>query len=75
MNFEEFTLAMEIRKFSGEMQNRLVQKKKAGYSGWDDPSWTREQIIERLKISLEKGNMVDVANFAMFANLRGGSNE
>ncbi len=36
---------------------------------WDDPQWTREEIKAKMQSHLarDEGQMVDIANFAMFA--------
>ncbi len=52
--------------FRNAMLSKLRRKAVEGKSGWDDPDWTKEQILEALKEHVEKGDMVDVANFAMF---------
>ena len=57
-----------VDAFAEEMKAKLIDKLTKGYSGWDDPEWSSEQIKKTLKEHLDKSNsdMVDVANFAMF---------
>ena len=63
---EAASLSAMIDCFSRAMENKLLAKLKSGRSGWDDSSWTEEDILKALKEHLEKGDMIDVANFAMF---------
>jgi hypothetical protein len=56
-----------VDAFAKEMKKKLTRKAMEGYHGWDDPNWTAEQINEAMLNHLPKGDMVDVANFAMFA--------
>ena len=57
-----------VDAFSEDMKRKLVKKFLEGKSGWDDPGWTKEQIMKSLKEHIDKDNedMIDVANFAMF---------
>ena len=52
--------------FTAEMQAKLVKQHEKGNSGWDDPQWTKADIKEALIEHIQKGDMVDVALFAMF---------
>lgn len=56
-----------VDAFADELKKKLVRKYLEGKSGWDDPSWPREDIIQQLRAHIDKGDMVDVAAFAMFA--------
>lgn len=60
-------LAACVDDFAKEMAKKLAWEARQGKQGWDDPGWQREEILEQLRQHLEKGDMVDVANFAMFA--------
>lgn len=51
--------------FSDAMHRKIVNKFKEGKRGWDDPS-IKEPLKKALLEHFEKGDMVDVANFAMF---------
>ena len=56
-----------LDEFSVRMEARLERKVAEGRRGWDDPDWDIEDIKRQLIIQVEKGNMIDAANFAMFA--------
>lgn len=56
-----------VDDFADEMKKKLIKKFMEGYHGWDDPNWSRKEIVDRLYKHIDKGDMVDVANFAMFA--------
>ncbi len=56
-----------VDDFAEAMKRKLRQKFIEGKSGWDDPTWPIEDVIAQLAAHVEKGDMVDVANFAMFA--------
>lgn len=60
------SLEMLVDAFAEAMKAKLRKKILEGYKGWDDPKWTREKIVEALKAHLEKGDPVDIANFAAF---------
>ena len=54
------------RDFSTQMECKLLKKALEGRKGWDDPAWTQEQIKAAIIEHVNKGDMVDVANLAMF---------
>lgn len=54
-------------EFRDAIRSKLIEKHKEGKSGWDDPNWSREDILRQLREHVDKGDMVDVAAFAMFA--------
>jgi len=54
-----------VKDFSNQMSKKLIKKSKVK-SGWDSESFSEEDIKEMLLDHIEKGDMVDVANFAMF---------
>ena len=56
-----------VDEFSASMRKKLKQKFMEGKSGWDDPKWEKKDILADLVKHIEKGDMVDVANIAMFA--------
>lgn len=62
---ETIALYTAVFRFSQVMKHKLLKKYGEGKRGWDDPT-----ILEFLKKSLAehvaKGDMVDVANLAMF---------
>ena len=56
-----------VRDFSDQLRQKLVHKWLEGKSGWDDHDWSYEDIVKQLIEHIEKGDMLDVAAFAMFA--------
>lgn len=55
-----------VDDFADKMKKKLREKYMEGKTGWDDPDWSHEDRIAALEEHLEKGDMIDVANFAMF---------
>ena len=55
-----------VHDFARAMRAKLISKFMEGYSGWDDPEWSVEDIKASLLAHLEKGDPVDIANFAAF---------
>ena len=53
-----------VNDFAEAMRNKLAEKRQEGRSGWEDcdPANLAEMLIEHL----QKGDPVDIANFAMF---------
>jgi hypothetical protein len=73
LNAETKALDALVRHFTRAMRVRLREQWRAGRSGWDDPKWTTEQIIERMVECAKRGDAVDAANFAAFLwNRQGG---
>jgi hypothetical protein len=67
-SFAEFkALDALVDQFAAAMKSKLrraaVEK---GKDGWDDPKWTPDDIKAALLAHVEKGDAVDVANFAAF---------
>lgn len=56
-----------VNAFAETLRAKLHRKMYQGRYGWDDPEWPRDEILARLRENLRKGDMVDVAAFAMFA--------
>ena len=56
----------DLYDFQGRMMSKLHRKTMEGWSGWDDLSV--EECKQRLINHIEKGDFVDVANFAFFAD-------
>lgn len=66
-NTEFEALDALVDKFAAEMKRKLRRAAtQKGRSGWDDPSWPVYDIKGRLLTHVEKGDPVDVANFAAF---------
>jgi hypothetical protein len=56
-----------VDKFAAEMKRKLRRAAiEKGRSGWDDPAWHPGSIKSALLAHVEKGDPVDVANFAAF---------
>lgn len=63
---EKFALALCTEAFALEMRAELFDKVDEGYSGWAGQSDSLPgELMEKLKVHVDKGDMVDVANFAM----------
>lgn len=56
-----------IDDFADNLKQKLHRKALEGKRGWDDPNWLRSDIIAQLRLHIGKGDMLDVAAFAMFA--------
>jgi len=56
-----------LKDFNNEMKSKLLKKRNEGKCGWDSPEWDIENIKSQLIKHIEKGDFIDVANFAMFA--------
>jgi len=52
--------------FSKIVHDKLMDRYRKGRSGWDDPEWTVDQIVDALVGHIQKGDPVDLAAFAMF---------
>lgn len=56
-----------VDDFADVMKSKLMKAMAdKGKSGWDNPKWKKEDIIHQLLMHIHKGDMIDVANFAMF---------
>ena len=62
--------ALLIEFASHEMSNRLCTQREHGFHGWHGPNCTNQDLIERLKKNLEKGDLIDVLNLAAMALAR-----
>lgn len=56
-----------VDDFAEQMKCKLAKKFLEGKSGWDDPEWSMEDKLRQLREHIDRGDMIDVANFAMFA--------
>lgn len=67
-SFAEFkALDFLVDSFANEMKRKLRRAAiEKGRSGWDDPAWSLDDIKAALLAHVEKGDAVDVANFAAF---------
>jgi hypothetical protein len=58
--------------FAAAMKHKLAKARAKGRSGWDsDTPDIHETLSRMLRAHVEKGDPVDVANFAMFLHQRG----
>ncbi len=63
---EKFALTLCVEEFAREMRMKLFDKTDQGYVGWADKTCiSPDELREKLKEHIDKGDMVDVANFAM----------
>ena len=60
------TLSTLALAFSGAMIEKLHAKADTGRAGWADDDWTIDDIKRALIEHVERGDPVDVANFAAF---------
>jgi len=60
-----YHLFQSVDTFAEKMKMKLADKCLDGYKGWDEEE-NLHGIRESLSRHLEKGDMVDVANFSMF---------
>lgn len=67
---QEFaSLCAMVDAFAEEMKEKLLAKLDEGMGGWDDPAWKihgEDGIRQRMESHFDKGDPVDVANFACF---------
>ena len=57
---------MGVDRFTVAMRRKLTQKRKEGRGGWNIPDACGiEDLREMLEDHLQKGDLVDIANFAM----------
>jgi hypothetical protein len=60
-----------VQAFADEMDMKLKSARRKGRDGWDNPKeCTVDQLKEMMMKHIEKGDMRDVANFAMFIHYR-----
>lgn len=63
-----------VDRFAAAMKVKLAEKRAEGRGGWDDPEQcSTAWLAELLRRHVEKGDPVDVGNFAMMLWNRGGS--
>jgi len=55
-----------VDSFAEEMKKKLRAKFLEGKSGWDDEEWSIDDIKRQATNHIDKGDPVDVANFAAF---------
>lgn len=63
---------LAVDRFAAAMKAKLAQKRAEGRGGWDDKDACSGEWLSRLlRGHVEKGDPVDVANFAMMLHQRG----
>lgn len=63
---------LSVDSFAQVMKRKLAKKRGDGRSGWKDPKiCSQEDLSSMLREHVEKGDPVDVANFAMMLHQRG----
>lgn len=60
-----------VDRFAARMKWKLANARAKGKSGWQDRSWTPDQISADLRQHVDKGDPTDVANYCMFLAARG----
>ena len=63
---EEKALNALVDAFAEAMTAKLLEKCRRGSGGWDDPEWSVHDIVGRIREHIEKGDVIDVANFCAF---------
>jgi transcriptional regulator with XRE-family HTH domain len=65
---------LAVDKFAAAMKEKLARKRAEGRGGWNDPDQCTAQYLSTLlRKHVEKGDPIDVANFAMMLHQRGAS--
>lgn len=72
---EERALNNLVNAFARAMKAKLKKKRLQGFSGWSNPDWTPEDMMDALKTHLKEGDPVDIANLAAFIWNRQGEKE
>lgn len=63
-----------VDRFAVAMKEKMAASRAKGRGGWDDPAQCRvEKLAAMLVQHVEKGDPVDIANFAMMIHQRGGT--
>lgn len=60
-----------VDQFAALMKAKLASARARGKDGWQDLAWPSSDISRQLREQVDKGDPVDVANYAMFLALRG----
>jgi|GEM_PF-3859138 len=63
---------LAVDAFAAAMKAKLARKRAQGYGGWDSPTdCTEAELSNLLRDHVEKGDPLDVGNFAMMLHQRG----
>ncbi|MCJ8053815.1 hypothetical protein GB928_018320 [Shinella curvata] len=72
-NTSEYRDNYAVDQFAMAMKVKLAQKRLEGRGGWDrEDECSKEFLSQLLREHIEKGDPIDVANFAMMLHQRGG---
>lgn len=78
MNINDYRIEQMIQdnlavdRFAESMKFKLADARSKGRRGWSNKNvCTQQNLSDMLRIHLEKGDPVDVANFCMFLEQRG----
>jgi hypothetical protein len=55
-----------VDALAAQMKRKLRKSAASGRSGWSDPKWSIDDVKKTLMAHIEKGDPIDVANFAAF---------
>ena len=61
-------LALVVHKAMGE---KLAMKRRQGYGGWQTSRCNSEDLMANLRAHFEKGDMIDLINYAAMIHVRG----
>ena len=65
---------LHVDHFAAAMKGKLTLARSKGRSGWEDrEDCPQQRLSDMLRAHVEKGDPIDVANFAMFLHQRGES--
>jgi hypothetical protein len=53
------------------MKSKLAKQRAKGYAGWDTSECTQQHLTNLLRTHVDKGDLIDVANFCAFLSARG----
>ena len=59
-----------VESVASEMRAKLKLKRSNGRGGWHTPSCTNEQLKAMMIEHIDKGDMIDVINFAAMIHVR-----
>jgi hypothetical protein len=64
---------LAVDRFTKAMKDKLARSRAKGYGGWEDPDKCTIELLSQLLCRyVDKGDPVDVGNFAMMIHQRGG---
>lgn len=69
LNNESADIAL-VDKVAEKMREKLNKKRKEGYGGWHTSHVSNAELKARLIAHIDKGDMIDVMNFAAMIYMR-----